>query len=124
MTNLNATIIDNICSSNELMINVSTPFPDSIYVDSTAEIGDTIAIFTSGWDTTFVVYHEEIPDSLAEELWVINDPNKQMIVTLSFKDAAVNEGVIGINLTDFLKKTKLSSRITTIMMLFLILGKQ
>lgn len=69
--------------------------------DTIPQEGDTIAIYTSGLDTTYIVYFEEIPDSLAENAWVINDPNKKMIIELSHHSAPVNTGVIGINLTDF-----------------------
>ena len=68
------------------------------------KIGDTIAVYSSGLDTVYVTYAEAIPDSLAEELWVINDPHKEMVIQLSHHDAAVNEGVIGINLSDFFQK--------------------
>lgn len=73
------------------------------------DIGDTVAIYTSGLDTTYITYAEVIPDSLLEDLWVINDPYKQMIIELSKQDRNVNDGLIGINLTDFFEPNKANS---------------
>ncbi|MBP8753994.1 MAG: hypothetical protein WAU21_06920 [Chitinophagales bacterium] len=83
-----------------------------VQIDSTEEdtvvytTGDTVAIYTSGLDSVYITYAEAIPDSIMENLWVINDPHKQMIVELSHQHAPVNEGVIGINLTDFFEPLK------------------
>ena len=71
-----------------------------ILPDTSHQEGDTIAIYTSGGDSTFVTYSEPLPDSMTEG-WVINYPDTRMIVELSYHDAPVNEDVIGINLTDF-----------------------
>lgn len=65
-------------------------------------VGDTVEIYTSGLDTTYVTFAEEIPDSLLENGWVINNPYKQMVIELHHQNAPVNNGLIGINLTDFL----------------------
>ncbi|HET8964397.1 MAG TPA: hypothetical protein VFM99_10880, partial [Chitinophagales bacterium] len=83
-----------------------------IQIDSTEEdtviysTGDTVAVYTSGLDSVYITYAEAIPDSIMENLWVINDPHKQMIVELSHQNMPVNEGVIGINLTDFFEMNK------------------
>lgn len=81
--------------------------PDSTMPDSlTYEIGDTIAIYTSGLDTTYILYAEELPDSLQENFWVIDDPNPKIIVELGHQSAPVNTGLIGVNLTDFFEPNK------------------
>ncbi len=76
--------------------------PDTLIEDTTGfEVGDTIAIYTSGFDSVYITYAEEIPDSLLEGAWVINNPYKQMIVKLDDHHAEVNDGLIGVNLTEF-----------------------
>ena len=69
-------------------------------------VGDTVEIYTSGLDTTYVTFAEEIPDSLLENGWVINNPYKQMVIELHHQNAPVNNGLIGINLTDFFEPLK------------------
>lgn len=70
------------------------------------QIGDTIDIYTSGLDTVYITYAEPMPDSLLENGWVINNPNKQMVVELHHQNAPVNQGSIGVNLTDFFEPNK------------------
>ena len=73
--------------------------PDSINEDTTDyQIGDTIAIYTSGWDTSYITY-DEVIDSM-ENMWVVTVLDK-MIIELKHQHAPVNEGVIGVNLSDF-----------------------
>lgn len=81
--------------------------PDSTTEDSLSyEIGDTISVYSSGLDTIYIIYAEALPDSLLEEAWAIPDPNKEMIITFSHNNAVVNDGVIGVALTDFFEPTK------------------
>ncbi|MBP9881746.1 MAG: hypothetical protein KBF44_16655, partial [Chitinophagales bacterium] len=63
--------------------------------------GDTVTIYTSGQDTTFLIYYEESEDTLYENAWTVPSNQTIQIVTLSHHDFAVNQGVLGINLSDF-----------------------
>lgn len=81
--------------------------PDSSLVDSISfNVGDTIEIYTSGLDTIYITYAEAIPDSLLEDAWAIPNPNQEMIITFSDNNAPVNQGVIGVALTDFFEPLK------------------
>lgn len=85
--------------------HISIAQVDTISVDTiTYSEGDTVDIYTSGLDSVYITYAESIPDSIMENLWIINNPYKQMIVELSHQSLPVNEGVIGINLSDFFIK--------------------
>ncbi|MFZ1611357.1 MAG: hypothetical protein WAT52_09835 [Chitinophagales bacterium] len=87
--------------------HISIAQVDTISVDTiTYSEGDTVDIYTSGLDSVYITYAESIPDSIMENLWIINNPYKQMIVELSHQSLPVNEGVIGINLSDFFSLNK------------------
>ena len=75
--------------------------PDTLYEDSTLvfEAGDTIEIYTSGADSIFILYEEPLPDSM-ENAWVVGSTN-HMLIELTEHHLPVNEGVYGVNLTDF-----------------------
>ena len=67
----------------------------------TYDNGDTVTIYTSGQDTTFLIYYEESEDTLYENAWTVPSNQTIQIVTLSHHDFAVNQGVLGLNLSDF-----------------------
>lgn len=81
--------------------------PDSTEEDTLLyQEGDTIAIYVSGLDSTIVIYADTTGDSQLENAWVINNPDKRMIVSLGNQHAPVNMGLIGVNLTDFFEPAK------------------
>ena len=92
--------------ASQLIKKSRQPFPTYLpqYDDTIPyNIGDTIAQYTSGLDTIYITYAEQIPDSLLEQMWTIPNPYTQMVVEFSHQDAPVNMGTIGINLSDFFK---------------------
>ena len=77
-------------------------FPDSTLVDSTVYAeGDTVEIYTSGPDSIVVIFESAAPDSLLEDAWTIAPGDPRMLIHVTHHDFTVNQGVNGVNLTDF-----------------------
>lgn len=64
------------------------------------EEGDTIAEYTSGGDSVYVLYEDSIPDSSFTMAWEIPYPTEHMIIELTNHNLPVEEGLFGVNVTD------------------------
>lgn len=85
--------------------NFSMGLPDSTYEDSTivqtAELGDTIEVYTLGGDSIFVLYEDSASvDSIDPNLWTVGT-TQHMIVGLTHYHATIEEDILGANLTPF-----------------------
>lgn len=77
-------------------------FPDSTLADSIVYVeGDTVEIYTSGPDSIVVIFESAAPDSLLEEAWTIAPGDPRMLIHVTHHDFTINQGVNGVNLTDF-----------------------
>jgi hypothetical protein len=62
--------------------------------------GDTIAEYTAGGDSVYVLYEDSIPDSSFTMAWEIPYPTEHMIIELTNHHLPVEEGLFGVNVTD------------------------
>lgn len=62
--------------------------------------GDTIAEYTAGGDSVYVLYEDSIPDSSFNMAWEIPFPTEHMIIELTNHHLPVEEGLFGVNVTD------------------------
>lgn len=74
--------------------NNKSILPDTIPIE-----GDTINVFVSGADSIFVLYEDTSINM--EEAWDIGFPTSNMLIELTHHHLPFNEGVNGINITDF-----------------------
>ncbi len=87
----------NLTAKNPMTDNY---FPDSIYIDSTQySIGDTIDFYVMGADTAFIIYDGEPVDSSLLELKG-DDFNSNISMFVSGQLFAVQDGLLGLNITD------------------------
>lgn len=64
------------------------------------EEGDTIAKYTAGGDSVYVLYEDSIPDSSFNMAWEIPFPTEHIIIELTNHHLPVEEGLFGVNVTD------------------------
>jgi hypothetical protein len=64
------------------------------------EEGDTIAEYTAGGDSVYVLYEDSTSDSSFSMAWEIPFPTEHMIIELTNHHLPVEEGLFGVNVTD------------------------
>ncbi|HRG65185.1 MAG TPA: hypothetical protein PLV12_05235, partial [Saprospiraceae bacterium] len=96
----NPLMSDKISKNHEfnfaLTLDYSSPPDTSVQLQE----GDTIAEYTSGGDSVYVLYEDSIPDSTFNMAWEIPYPTEHMIIELTNHHLPVEEGLFGVNVTD------------------------